>query len=436
MEEEQARLAAEARRQRILDSANSRMDRVSGLAGSEGNEAVEGPGQKKASKLAAMRRRRFQTKKAEAASAESAAVESEATKEMTPPVVEAKKVAKEEVTAPEPAASKTEENKPAAETTTTTTTMESSSGTGDDAPKKKYMGVAKMRRKMIKERQQKQEAEEEDATAGAIPSKFSKISPPKPTFPIIMHLLTVLFLFLAGFEVGLQQRVIEYREDVTIHQTVAPQQELRILNQGVSLSYFSPTPTIVKGDVAAEEPPTPYVSKEDEDEFTSSKEKDTFPNEENIDPLFGIDLDELTAGPGLFMMMGRFAVSVHRLLLSIVYYFPIRIWNGILALIASPPVLCLTALAIRQGSHVLGGKLPEAVADDSKMSSQPQDVMATIKNVVTSFILKAFPTATKLYEAWTHLRSDMYVVMCGLFVGLVWHHYLPMLQGEATNDEL
>uniref|UniRef100_A0A7S3P9W3 Uncharacterized protein n=1 Tax=Amphora coffeiformis TaxID=265554 RepID=A0A7S3P9W3_9STRA len=432
MDEEEARLAAEARRQRILDSANSRMDRVSGLAGSEGNEAEENAGQKKASKLAAMRRRRFQTKKAEAASAESAASQSQATKDVTtPPVVEAKEVI------PEPAAVKTEEKKPDTETTTNTAAESSSeTGTGDDAPKKKYMGVAKMRRKMIKEKQQqKQETEEDEAVARAIPTKFSKISPPKPTFPIIMHLLTVLFLFLAGFEVGLQQNIIEYRSDVTIHQTVAPQQELRLLNQGVSLSYFSPTPTIVKNDVAAEEPPTPYVSKEDEDEFTSAEKEDT-PQGENIDPLFGIDLDELTAGPGLFMMMGRLAVSVHRVILSLVYYFPIRMWNNILALIASPPVLCLTALAIRQGSHVLGGKLPEAAADDSKMSSQPQDIMATIKNVVTNFVLKAFPTATKLYEAWTHLRSDMYVTLCGLFVGLVWHHYLPMLQGEATNDEL
>jgi len=304
------------------------------------------------------------------------------------------------------------------------------------------MGVAKMRRKMIKEKQQQKQGTEEeeegqeDAATRAVPTKYSKLSPPKTTFPVMMHLLTVLFLFLAGFEVGLQQNVIEYRNDVTVHQTLAPQHELRLLNQGVSLSYFSSTPTIAKGDVATEEPPKPYVSNEDEDEFTSSDESDTL-KEENIDPLFGIDLDNLTAGPGFFMMMGRFAVSVHRLILSMVYYLPIRIWNNILALIASPPILCLVALAIRQGSLVLGGKLPEATADDSKMSSQPQDIMASIKNLVTNFVLKSFPTATKLYEAWTHLRSDMYVVMCGLFVGLVWHHYLPMLkQGEATNDEL
>ena len=392
MEEEQARLAAEARRQRILDSANSRMDRVSGLAGADGNEASEQPGEKKASKMAAMRRRRFTSKKAEASGTESAAKkESEATKEaVAPVVVEAKEVTKE--AAPPVVEAKAEEKKPDTETTTAT-----------ESSKKKYMGVAKMRRKMIKEKQQKQETEEE-ATPVTIPRKFSKVSPLKPKYPIMMHLLTVFFLFLAGFEVGLQQNVIEYRDDLTIHQTVAPQQELRLLNKGISLSSFSPTPTIVKDDVAVtEEPPTPYVS-QDEDEFTEEKEE-AF-KEENLDPLFGVDLDELTAGPGLVMMMGRFAVSAHRFILSIVYHFPIRMWNNILALVASPPVLCLAALAIRQGSHVLGGKLPEKIAED-KMSTQPQDIMTTIKNLVSGFILKSFPTATKLYEAWTHLRSDM-----------------------------
>lgn len=449
MDEDEARAAAEARRQRILETADKRMDRVNGFLAddtvgttSEDATGADQPpaaavatGGKKTSKLAAMRRRRFR-KNAEAASAgttatttESADKESEqGTKDETsPPAAESKEVTKEEAS-PEPV-EQTEETKPVSAAAT-----ESSS----DASTKKYVGVARMRRKMIKERQQKkqqvEEEEEEEMAPTAVPTKLA--TPPKSTYAIVMHLVTVLFLFLAGFEVGLQQNVIEYRDDLTIHHTLAPQQELRLLNQEVSLSYFSPTPTIVKGSANTDqEPPTPYV---EDDEFASKEEKDS-DKEENLDPLFGVDLDELTAGPGLFMMMGRIAVRVHRFLLSLVYYFPIRMWNNILALIASPPILCLTAIAIRQGSHLLGGKLPEATVDDAKTSTQHQDVMASVKNVVSNFILKSFPTATKIYEAWTHLRSDMYVVWCGLFVGLVWHHYLsvPTLQeGDSANDEL
>lgn len=429
MDEDEARSTAEARRQRILDAAANRMDQVSGLAGADGKEAVEDTTvEKKSSKLAAMRKRRFRKTAATESGAASAAstttetttpkeVESSSStsKEVTPPVVQAKEAT--------PAPAKQEQEKKPNETTAT-----------DSAPKK-YQGVAKMRRKMIKEKQQKKQEENSEEISATIPKKFSKVNTPKPTWQIMMHVLTVLFLFLAGFEVGLQQSVIEYRDDLTIHETLAPQQEMRLLNKGVSLSYFSPTPTVVK-EAGSKDPPTPYNSKEQQDEFDTADEESA--KEEELDPLFGVDLDALTAGPGLLMMLGRFAVRVHRMILSLVYYMPIRMWNNALSLIVSPPVLCLAALAIRQGSHAVGGKLPEALAEEAKTSTQQQDIMTTIKNGVTGLIGKTFPTATKLYEAWTHLRSDMYVVMCGLFVGLVWHHYLSdaLTATMKENDEL
>lgn len=424
MDLDEARSAAEARRQRILDSAANRMDQVSGLAGSDGKEAEEtATTLPTSSKLAAMRKRRFR-KSSAAATTEGTSTgttttttpkettESSARKEMTPPIVQAKE------TTPEPAKAQ-EEKKPTSEKT----------------EEKKYVGVAKMRRKMIKEKQQKKQEEKADEIPVSIPKKFSKVYTPRPTWQIMMHLLTVLFLFLAGFEVGLQQSVIEYRDDLTIHETLAPQQEMRLLNKGVSLSSFSPTPAVIKEAKNQDPPPTPYVSDE-QDEFDTAGKQDA--KEEKLDPLFGVDLDALTAGPGLFMMFGRFAVSIHRMILSFLYYLPIRMWNNALSLVASPPVLCLATLAIRQASHAVGGKLPELIAEEAKTSTQPQDIMTTIKNGVTSLIGRTFPTATKLYEAWTHLRSDMYVVLCGLFVGLVWHHYLSsMLMFETpTNDEL
>ena len=447
MDEDQARAEAEARRQRILDAANSRMDRVSGLAGSDGKEAAEittedgaAAEKKPSSKLAAMRKRRFQKKKAapaETTAPVSGTDEQEQEKDNS-------KTEKETTTTESLPKEQEKEKTPDVPATKEDTVSEPATAAAESSEaassSKKYMGVAKMRRKMIKEKQKQQEqGSASEQVPSALPQKFSKLAAPKPTFPIMMHLLTVLFLFLAGFEVGLQQSVIEYRGDnLTIHQTVAPQQELRLLNQGVSLSYFSPSPTILKEAGETNPPPTPYVAADQEDEFATNDDKDDAVKEENLDPLFGVDLDALTSGPGLFMFLGRFAVSVHRMILSIFYYFPIRIWNNVLFLIASPPVLCLAALAIRQGSHVLGGKLPEASPDEAKTSTQPQDIMATIKNGVTSLIGRAFPTLTKIYEAWTHLRSDMYVVMCGLFVGLVYHHYLaaPVTSTTSASDEL
>jgi hypothetical protein len=317
------------------------------------------------------------------------------------------------------------------------------------------MGVAKMRRKMIKEKKEKQGGQEDkeggtattSTTTTSIPKKFSLVAKKRTsTVTIVMHLCTILCLFMTGFEVGLQQSIIEYHDDspVTVHETLAPQQEgLRLLDHvstmaTTTLSSLAPTPSTIQKDVVdSSSPPSPYRSKGGEDdEFKKIEDEQT--ETENLDPLFGVDLDALTAGPGLLMMMGRFAVSVHRMILAIVYYLPIRIWNTVLSLVVQPPVLCLATLAIRQFSNLLGGKLPELNTEEGKTSTQHQDVMTSISNMVTGFLGKAFPTATKLYEAWTHLRSDMYVVMCGLFTGLVWHHYLAstLQLMMPTGDEL
>ena len=436
MDEDQARAEAEARRQRILDSAAGRMDRVNGLvAGSEAENPVEEKKASSSSKMAAMRKRRFRKSAAKdessstataAATEQASKTAAEKPKEATPaPVAETKKVAPKPV---DDARKVEEKPKPTATTTAT------GASTDKESPPKKYMGVAKMRRKMIQEKKQKQMEEQAEETPVSIPKKFSKVSAAKPTWPILMHLLTIFFLWFAGFEVGLQQSVIEYRDDLTIHDTLAPQQEIRLLTKGNELlASFSPTPTIVKDVDADKKPPTPYLSKE-KDEFELDKDEE--PAEENLDPLFGVDLDALTAGPGFFMFFCRYAVRAHRVILSFVYYLPMRLWNNLLSLVASPPVLCLASLIIRQISHLLGGKLPALAAEEGKTSTQPQDVMATISNMVTGFLGKAFPTATKIYDAWTHLRSDMYVVMCGLFVGLVWHHYLSTLDLATTGDEL
>jgi len=163
-----------------------------------------------------------------------------------------------------------------------------------------------------------------------------------------------------------------------------------------------------------------------EDEFADfARERKT----KNIDPLFGVDLDEYTAGPGLFMLAGRLAVRAHRINLALFYYFPVNTIRSmrdfVRQLIRMPPMLCLLALVIRQvvGKVLLGAKLPDKSEDDTEPGAGAgKDVMAMIKSFLMSFTARAFPTMVGLYDAFVHLRADMYVVVCGFLVGLAWNH--------------
>lgn len=125
---------------------------------------------------------------------------------------------------------------------------------------------------------------------------------------------------------------------------------------------------------------------------------------------------------------------MHRKGLAVFYYFPMKIVNGIIntikQLLIIPPMLCLVALALRQvvGKMILGAKLPDKVED----GNEHKDVISMVKQFVTNFALATFPTAASLYDAWVHLRADMYVIVCGLLVGLAWKHSDYLLQ-EITG---
>ena len=399
-EEEKARAEAEARRQRILNSADDRMDTVTTGGGGKTSNA---------SKLAAMRRRRFKKKEPKEGEDDKAKEEGTAKDATTAPVEEPA----EEMTTPDtqddevleeistPGAASMSENKP-----------------------KKYMGVAKMRRKMIQEKKERDEASKPTASSKA-PRSTTRMKRPVEKLPIIMHAVVVVLLFVAGLDVGLQQGIDYGSDAVTVVETSwAPQEELRFLRLiPKALRPALPSDEVDEEKVVIDEPEEPDVHRE-EDEFGETvKKEDDFP-EQNIDPLFGLDLDMFTAGPGIVNFMGRQAVKVHRALLSIFYFFPQRIVFGLydtfLQLLTLPPILCIIALTLRQvvGKTILGAKLPEKVVD----KSQRKDVMTMIKNFVSGFVLKRFPTAVSLYDGWANLRADMYVVVCGLMVGLAWSH--------------
>ncbi|KAL3907384.1 MAG: hypothetical protein SGILL_008901, partial [Bacillariaceae sp.] len=169
-------------------------------------------------------------------------------------------------------------------------------------------------------------------------------------------------------------------------------------------------------------------------------------NVPNIDPLFGVDLDDLTNGPGIVNQMARGAVSIHRMILYVVYYTPISLFNTLLSipmkLMEMPPALFLIAIGLRQlvGKVILGAHIPESKGGDNEEKNNIE-VLGMAKNFVKNFFATNFPMLVWAYDVFCHLRSDMYIVLCGVFLGMAWSHLvtpdavpLSDLDGAPAGD--
>jgi hypothetical protein len=336
-----------------------------------------------------------------------------------------------------------------------TKSSSSSSSSSSTTASAKYLGVAKMRRKMLQEHKSAT-----TTTVDVSPPLESSKPVKKPTLyhstvvPIYMHIATVLLLFAAGLDVGLQQRTVNYVFDDTAAAAISgaePQRFLAVHSElaprqmgGTQrlLSFILPHMTDNQNNLD-DDPKKPSIAQpfdwasqsslegtdEPADEFDVATNDDaaaagTITNLENVDPLFQVDLDQYTQGTGPFWSVARSAVRLHRLNLAIFYYAPRSLFRALIdflwSLWQSPPVLCITAIALRQlvGKLLLGAQLPTTKADEA----QQKDVLTMVKNFVSNVVLKSFPTAVTLYDVWTHLRADMYVLLCGFLVGLAWSH--------------
>ena len=309
------------------------------------------------------------------------------------------------------------------------------------------MGVAKMRRRKMLAKKLEEEAEQSSPTTSTVDEALAsgiKIAPKIPVIPVYMHILTIVLLFLAGLDVGIQQ----YHDDVIVHS------EFAVKEYGIPFVQRKPwqplTPLEVGGDsnkdakraleeefMASSTTTNEKIQPKgvDKDEFDDDKEDEEYIP--NIDPIFRVDLDEMTRGPGIFYSLARGAVAVHRMILYLVYYTPISIFNTLLsipmALMKMPPALFLIALILRQivGKIILGADIPEAKPDESAEKNN-LEVISMAKNFVKSFLTTNFPTAYALYDGLVHLRSDMYIVICGVFCGMAWSHLsLPSTDGES-----
>jgi hypothetical protein len=320
---------------------------------------------------------------------------------------------------------------------------------------KKYMGVAKMRRKLAAEKKKNEEAVIEDELKD-LESKLPKLLNRKPVTlgPIMIQLFTIVFLFFAGFDVGLQNHVVVKQEVPQVHTNPF------YVDHGIGIQkIFGKGKSSPSGDVlmGLNDDGVEIVGEyEDEDEFGSGKGKPLGASteaktvKENLDPIFGVDFDKLTAGSGFFFTAARFAVSIHRTLTYFFYLLPLSIIHSILSvprkLIGNPPVLFLCAVIIRYlGKHVLGGNIPkldemiEAQVKADKVESEKPDLASTDfvsmgKNFISNFLKGNFPKLVMAYTIFKDARSDMFIVLCGFFVGLI--APTNLLRSTIASEEL
>jgi hypothetical protein len=457
-----AREKAQARRRRILEKSKDRMNVVNGgnptpapattdnvTDDSNFEEVVDGAipvvesdsvdevaptpldvptstksSSSNAARIAQMRRRRYKKAAENAAAKEEAKAEEDTTE-----------ASNEESTAKDggsaEGSTKEEEPVPALDPAPSTNSDEKIEG-----EKKQYVGVVKMRRKKAAERKKKEETAIEDELK-ELETMIPKISKPKSIAlgPIVFQLVTVTFLFFAGFDVGIQNHAIVKQEVPYVHAN------LSYVDHGIGAKKIFVKGASGKHGVLTDLDAAKSGKYAEEDEFGDSKSKPAGASSEttkeaNIDPLFGVDFDQLTDGSGIFFAVARFAVSIHRTLCYLFYLLPLSILYAILAgpkkLFVNPPVLFLCSVIIRYvGKHVLGGEIPKLddmvqaeVKGGTDVKKEKPDLASTDflsmgKNFAANYIKTNFPKVVMVFTIFKDARADMFVVLCGLFIGLV-----------------
>ena len=426
---------AEARRLRILEASKDRMSKVAGLNRDADDDEDEAKSSK-AAKLAAMRRRRFKKGKSNAkeessddaagAATKTSATTEAAPTEEKPPAEKAEEEPEKEAVKPDPAGNKDE-------------------APSGNEPQKKYKGVAKMRRAKAMQKKKEEAAKSEEdfknaANSPAVQAR-NRRKMKQPIFPILMYILTTFMLFLAGLDVGLQ-----HADDsiIVVHDFAPKQFDIQNVNPW-SPKKFSKS-LLETDDDDAKDAYARGLS--EEDEFGGAAAAAAAEDDEyvpNIDPLFRVDLDELTRGPGILPQLARGAVRIHRMII----FVPLQVLAIPRLLLRYPPVMCLAALTIRQviAKLVLGAKLPDSIEEDVRNAKEMTDVLSMIKNGIKNTVMSTFPTAVSMFEAFQHLRSDMYVILCGVFVGLLYSCWMiehpqstgleeDLLPPDGIKDEL
>lgn len=306
----------------------------------------------------------------------------------------------------------------------------------DDFEGKKYMGVARMRRKRLAEKKKKEEEKKErnqpyeKSSAKSLSGSKKKVN----KTPVYLELLIIVILFLSGLDIGLQQAQ---------YNTVGNTEVTFGMSYGTKslLSIFSKTKSYIRRaspQIFSEESISTENDEFDEfitDDVQSMKEK-------NIDPLFSfltggrqIDLDDFTKGPGVILAAARVAVQIHRLLIFLFLFFPTRVIRSIFLFpntlynMKCKPVLFLVSMLIRQSGKMLGAGIPS-----NQDENKSKDILTVMTKTAMGFVTNSFPKLVTFYGILTHAKNDIYVVLCGFFLGLAVPLHLKGITGSVSDE--
>mmetsp|Transcript_5101 Transcript_5101/g.7104 ORF Transcript_5101/g.7104 Transcript_5101/m.7104 type:complete len:606 (+) Transcript_5101:108-1925(+) len=510
-----------------------------------------GGGSKGARRMAAMRRRRYQIKKREdEASNDNNDVEGkeddgavvveemDATKEQDKESSEPTLV-EDNICEPQVNEEGNDEEPPAAESTE----EESPSSLSSEEPKKKkYMGVARMRRKIIKEQKAQRIAELEAASTDPIDAAatmatlgmtasmiregsgsvvgevdlsevaikalrgkkmwWKLIFPPMSLVP---RLVTLVLLFMAGLDVGLEPHRMRNATDAGLNGVSGGGNLIYHVESSFTkpweygvggkarhvmgmMDAAPPTsmPTsfsregfcVNGGSGDDEECVTLSTSKEKErvvkkkllsvnndDEFAGSDEDASRPkgvstsefddDEEAtysppvIDPIFQVDLDALLQNsrlPAPINFAAKFAIGFHRMWVRYLWTVPTSVLKSILyspktlvtSWMANPPVFLFISLIIRVIGKLLVGKTPSFSEEEDEngpkgKKSDNFDILGKVKDTAMNYATSSFPKTILVLKTLKEIVSvDMYVILCGLLVGLV----SPLVKQDLGFGEL
>lgn len=159
-----------------------------------------------------------------------------------------------------------------------------------------------------------------------------------------------------------------------------------------------------------------------------------------IDPIFRVDLDALLRNsqlPTPINIAAKFAIGFHRMWVRYLWTLPTSVLRSVLyspktlvdSWMANPPVFLFISLLIRMMTKLLLGNTSSLSEEDDedgggvngkKSGSDNFDVLGKIKETAINYATSSFPKTILVLKTLKEVVTvDMYVILCGLLVGLV-----------------
>ena len=178
------------------------------------------------------------------------------------------------------------------------------------------------------------------------------------------------------------------------------------------------------------------ASEFDDDDDDMGDGKDTF-SPPVIDPIFRVDLDDLLRNsqlPAPINFCAKFAIGFHRMWVRYLWTIPTSVVTSVLyspktlidSWMANPPIFLFISLLIRMIVRLLLGNassLSDEEDEDGGGGGKKKDnldVLGKIKDTALNYATSSFPKTILVLKTLKEVVTvDMYVILCGLLVGLV-----------------